>query len=896
MFFLLCLGINSSDPPHVLAQGCTPRPAVRLAISASGQNRLLGTVTAGAGAVQAILFTGSASITVTVGGQTHSPPFLYVPASPTNQVQFTLAQSQAGVSMMVPLEVTDACGPWRTFAGGGVRTWEPISDPDRNIIFIPGIIFKFNDDRSPQDAAIRGQQTFTSLLNHLAQPANGRSRTYSPAQRNVLFYSYSYTGASGLSLAACPEYATNQRTDYVYYGCDTRTYLRDSAQRLGAQIEAWGTQGKTYDIITHSLGGAVAAYWAATELKPERRAAVRSIITLDSPINGVLDRPTWAVAGVNYFQAAGQVGVEITDSSSAGATTTMRLAIGGLDHGLPIGADIFTASNPNDGVVNFNNAVLSVRTIDSQNYDSCAGSGSAFCVIPVPSNIDPYLGHSDVLLSPYSGLKIDQILTDDQRFAAVWRARHPGSITGVVTRASGGPVAGATLQVQTIVQNHAHVLSAVTDTSGVYTLTGVQSGDHSMTIAAPGFSAPDKLVTVSWNTQLRADVVMTSTSRLVFSTQPSGAQAGVPFSIQPIVAVKDLSNNTVTGFTGAVTLTIKSGTGAAGAVLSETTTVNAVNGVAIFNGLSIDKVGSSYIVTASSPNAISVDSNPFDALAPPPYVLVRKWGSRGPADGQFNYPLGIAVDGSGNVYVGDYLNRRIQKFTNDGQFITKWGAYQTLLPWGVAVDTAGYVYVSDPLVHRIQKFTDTGQLISEWGGQGSGDGQFLDPYGVAVDRAGYVYVVDHSNNRVQKFTSSGQFMTKWGTGGSGDGQFALPVGIAVDGSGNVYVGDTGNARIQKFNSDGQFITKWGAAGSGAGQFLKLVGVAVDSIGSIYVTDTSQDRIQKFTSAGQFVAEWGSQGSADGQFSDPYGVAVDSTGNVFIVDQLNHRIQAFAPGQ
>ncbi len=89
--------------------------------------------------------------------------------------------------------------------------------------------------------------------------------------------------------------------------------------------------------------------------------------------------------------------------------------------------------------------------------------------------------------------------------------------------------------------------------------------------------------------------------------------------------------------------------------------------------------------------------------------FITKWGSFGDANGQLKLPSGAAADSSGNVYVADTGNSRIEKFTNTGTFITKWGSFGTgnnqfKLPTGVTVDSSGNVYVADTGNSRIEKW------------------------------------------------------------------------------------------------------------------------------------------------------------------------------------------------
>lgn len=91
---------------------------------------------------------------------------------------------------------------------------------------------------------------------------------------------------------------------------------------------------------------------------------------------------------------------------------------------------------------------------------------------------------------------------------------------------------------------------------------------------------------------------------------------------------------------------------------------------------------------------------------------------------------------------------------NNYRFVTKWGSYYStdMNPYGVAVSsTTGDVFVADRNNHRIQKFDFLGNYLSMWGSLGSGDGQFNNPSGIAVDSSGNVYVSDTYNHRIQVF-------------------------------------------------------------------------------------------------------------------------------------------------
>lgn len=297
------------------------------------------------------------------------------------------------------------------------------------------------------------------------------------------------------------------------------------------------------------------------------------------------------------------------------------------------------------------------------------------------------------------------------------------------------------------------------------------------------------------------------------------------------------------------------------------------------------------------------------------------------AAASFSALLAVAVDAGGNVYVADGENNMIRKISPAGVVSTLAGtttggsgdgigaAAQFNRPSGVAVDASGNVYVGDYGNHMIRKITPEGAVTTLAGsttpGFVDGTGANARFNGVAnldVNAGGNVYALDILNNAIRKITPEGVVTTLAGsTRGSADGQgtaasFNNFNGIRLDSGGNVYIADSGNNMIRKITPAGAVTTLAGsttpgfADGTGAAARFDLPwGVGVDASGNVYVADSNNNAIRKITPEGVVTTLAGAQtaGSADGigaaaQFSDLYDVTADRDGNLYAIEGLRVR--------
>lgn len=176
---------------------------------------------------------------------------------------------------------------------------------------------------------------------------------------------------------------------------------------------------------------------------------------------------------------------------------------------------------------------------------------------------------------------------------------------------------------------------------------------------------------------------------------------------------------------------------------------------------------------------------------------------RGEDDGEFIYPVGVEQDEGGFIYVCEYGgNDRVQKFTEDGEFVLAFGrpgigAEEFQRPSGLAW-LEGRLYVADAVNHRIAVFSPQGEFLDTIGG-GETDVRFDYPYDICAGPGGSLIVVDYGSGCVTAVSPQGKLLGRYGSTGRALGQFNQPWGVDVDRDGRAFVCDTRNSRMVRID-------------------------------------------------------------------------------------------------
>jgi streptogramin lyase len=302
-------------------------------------------------------------------------------------------------------------------------------------------------------------------------------------------------------------------------------------------------------------------------------------------------------------------------------------------------------------------------------------------------------------------------------------------------------------------------------------------------------------------------------------------------------------------------------------------------------GIAIDGSGNVWVSanTFSGGGSLSEFSSLGAAISP----------STGYTGGGLDDPVLLAIDNSGEIWATNGDGSSLSKFSASGAAISSSTGYiggGLHDPTGVAIDGSGNVWAASSSGASLSEFSASGTAISS--STGYTVGNLNRPYGVAIDGTGSIWVANAGGNSLSEFNSSGTAIS--GSTGYTGGGLNDPLVLAIDGSENVWIANYFGNSLSEFNSTGTIISS--SAGYTGGGLNGPFDIAIDGAENIWVANAGGNSLSEFNSSGTAIS--GSTGYTGGDLNGPACLAIDGSGNIWVVnetgDSLSELIGAATP--
>eukprot|EP00058_Branchiostoma_floridae_P002422 XP_002587910.1 hypothetical protein BRAFLDRAFT_87298 [Branchiostoma floridae] len=263
---------------------------------------------------------------------------------------------------------------------------------------------------------------------------------------------------------------------------------------------------------------------------------------------------------------------------------------------------------------------------------------------------------------------------------------------------------------------------------------------------------------------------------------------------------------------------------------------------------------------------------------------VVTFGGKGSEPGKVDYPRGVVVSSSNEIFVTDTHNKRVQVHSTEGVYLRHFPTVvpgtgdKVMMPHDVCMDGNGTLWVvgrGETAEHVVQCSTD-GTAMKRFDLKKSYNFR-----GIAMDmRTNHILVTDAGQDAVHVFRPDGSLVRTVRHPG-----MMYPRYVTVDGEGNILVSDYNSDSVYVYDESGKSLFQLRGEGSGEGQLNGPAGICTDCSGHILVADYGNGRVQIFTRHGEFVR------TVRTGFK-PQGLAVGPEGQLVVTSLLNHTVTVF----
>lgn len=259
-------------------------------------------------------------------------------------------------------------------------------------------------------------------------------------------------------------------------------------------------------------------------------------------------------------------------------------------------------------------------------------------------------------------------------------------------------------------------------------------------------------------------------------------------------------------------------------------------------------------------------------------------------------PHDIAVDANGNIFAVELGAPKVHKLDGNGNILASWGeagaepgqfAFDPP-PDGPPLDggflvvgASGNVYVTDSYNNRVQVFDSNGTFLKIWDGFGAENKPFNNPGPISADSQGNIYVADFQGGH--KFDAEGNYIETISAAGE----------IAFDSNGNLFTTVAFEGIALKIPAGGGEPVILGGKGTEDGQFMTPMWVEVGTDDTVYISDHS-GRVQLFNADGSFMTVWSDLGNGDSPLTGPSPLSQDSEGNIYVATKDRNTVYVLQP--